>query len=136
MRVSPSPYGWRHDDVLNERELTSLRSIAVQSLPNTATVSRKELVSDGSLGHTEQLIPIAMHVPCRIDEDSDGRTRVVGGQVASTGELFLRLAYGTPVKEGDQIGVTVNRNTRTFDVGRVVEASYATVVTVRVTEVR
>jgi len=123
--------------MLSERELTELRVVATRALPDRATVSRKERVSDGSLGYIDTWVPFAEGVPCRVDEDNDGRGGVVvGGQVSSIGELTIRLAYGVPVKEGDRVEVRINQRVRVFDVQRVVETSFATVTSARVTEVR
>lgn len=122
--------------MLSPRELASLRSVAAQALPDVASVQRKTRVSDGSLGHIETWVPLATNIPCRIDEDNDGQGRVSGGTAASVGDLTVRLAYGVPLKEGDRIEAHVNHRVRVFTVERVVETSFATVLSARVTEVR
>ncbi len=122
--------------MLSPRDLADLRAVAVQALPDRGTVKRLTRVSDGSLGYIETWVPIATNVPCRVDEDNDGRMAVVGGGLASSGELTLRVAHGTPLDEGDRVEVPLNGRVRVFDVQRVIETSYATVRSARVTEVR
>lgn len=124
--------------MLTAAELADIRSVAALALPDRATISRRSLASDGHLGQAETWTPIASDVPCRVVTENKGtpNSAAVGARDASTGNQAVRLVYGTNLREGDRITVVANGHTHTFEAVRVLETSYATVLTVAVSEVR
>jgi head-tail adaptor len=123
---------------MTENELNSLRLAAKALLNSKAIIQRKETVDDGQLGSTEAWVNVAIDVPCRIAEfeGRGNRESSQGGRLVSEGEHTIRFPFGTVVDESNRVMVKVSDKTRTFEVSRVIEHSYATNVTVVATESR
>lgn len=122
--------------MISPNELTALRSVAVHSLIDSCEIQRFTSVSDGSGGTIDDWATVSTQ-PCRVAENKQQRSEyVTGGTSQSHGTHVVRLPHGVDVSESDRLVVTISGRTRTFEISRVYESSYATLTSIGCTETR
>lgn len=120
--------------MISHQELTLLRQVATQAMPDTCVVARYTRVKDG-LNWKEDWIDHTSY-PCRIAENRNAREVEMGGQLQSINTQVVHLPYSADVTESDRLKVRTAGRQRTFSVTRVVEKTYGTDRTVLCQEVR
>ncbi len=91
--------------MLTASELSAMRSTLDASLPDTATVQRKTLTSDGAGGYTESWSTVAT-VACRVSPSGHSpEERVIAERLASMSIWMLTLPALTDVWPADRIVV-------------------------------
>jgi len=97
--------------LLSTNDLTRMRAILNRTLPDTATIERDTLGSDGSGGQTVTSTATTGPFACRVAMPS-GREEVIAGRLDAVGIWTITLPAGTDVKAQDRILV----GSRTFEV--------------------
>lgn len=103
--------------LLSAAELASMRATLNRTLPDTATIQRNTLQSDGSGGtevaSTATTGPFACRVAIpAVTGTRSGREEVIAGRLDAVGIWTITLPAGTDVKAQDRIIV----GSRTFEV--------------------
>lgn len=121
--------------MLTATDLAFMRGQQADALPDTCTISRKTLASDGAGGHTETWATVASGVACRVamDQSAMGLTpeSVLADRVVHEGRFVVTLPIGTDVTPKDRIVV----GSRTFEVTGTASGSWQTAMRVRCAEV-
>lgn len=106
--------------LLEAAELTAMRDVLDQSLPDTAIVVRSTLTPDAYGGQTQTLTTVAT-VPCRVSPTgARGSDSTIGGVVASLSAWTITLPSETDVNVSDRITV----GARSFEVTEVAARSW------------
>jgi hypothetical protein len=87
-------------------------AVLAASLPDTATISRKSLASDGAGGGAETWSDHATGVACAVDKVGTYREVVQGGRIQGLTVWHARFALGADVVPADRVVV----NGETFEV--------------------
>lgn len=96
--------------LLSAGQVDAMRRVAVQALPDLATIQRRTRTSDGGGGSTEQWADVAT-VAARITPVGGGEvgtvsgTSTIGGRVIATTTHIVTLPAGTDVLAADQLVV-------------------------------
>jgi len=107
-----------------------MRAQQAAALPDTCTISRRTLVSDGAGGYTETWTTAASGVACRLAV-AQAAERILADRVVHEGGFVVTLPYGTSVTSKDRIVV----GARTFEVAGVASGSWETAVRATCSEV-
>ena len=125
--------------MLTEAERTACSSLAESTLVDTASIKRStQTKKAGTLDLVESIETIATS-PCRVFElgvSRGNRDAEVGGNLTSQGDYTVRFPLDTNVLEGDTLEVTTSGRSRALHVARIIEHSYATLLTCVCSEVR
>ena len=125
--------------MLTEAERQACSSLAESTLVDTAVIKRStKSKKAGTLDLVESVETVDTS-PCRIFElgvSRGNRDAEVGGNLTSQGDYSVRLPLGTDVLEGDTLEVTTSERSRSLNVARIIEHSYATLLTCVCSEVR
>lgn len=99
--------------MLTAAQIASMRSTMNAALPDTATVQRKQTVSDGGGGQTASWVTVAT-TACRFSPvgGGEGGTSTTGGRVAEETTHVVTVPANQDVTETDRLIV----NARTFEV--------------------
>lgn len=96
--------------MLTTAEVTAMRSVQAQALPETGVITRLTRTSDGMGGFTEAWTASGT-ADCRI-APSGGNETTVAGKLSSVGTWTLTFANGVDVRAEDRVMV----GTQTFAV--------------------
>lgn len=97
--------------LLSAAELASMRSTLNRTLPDTATIQRDVVGSDGSGGQTVTSITTTGAFACRVAVAA-GREEVIAGKLDAVGTWTITLPALTDIAAGDRIVI----GSRTFEV--------------------
>lgn len=101
--------------LLSAADLASMRATLNRTLPDTATIQRDTLGSDGSGGQTVSSTATTGPFACRVAATASTTQRgeqVIAGKLDAVGVWTITLPAGTDVKATDRILI----GSRTFDV--------------------
>jgi head-tail adaptor len=87
--------------MLNDAELTRMRTVAGSALPGTAVIQSQAYVSDGGGGGSITWSN-AGTVPCRI-APLGGDERLIGGRISPDADSVITLPWDASVTEGSRI---------------------------------
>lgn len=117
--------------LLSTAEIASMRATQALAWPDTCTISRATVASDGMGGQTETWSTVAT-VACRLGvsgtRPNEGET---GDQLRTSADFVFTMEQGTDVRNGDRIGF----GSRTFEVTKAQAHSWETALRVVVVEV-
>lgn len=116
--------------MLSATDLTFLRSQQTSALPDTCTISRKTLTSDGAGGYTESWATVGSSVACRLAVERTAEM-VLADRIVHEGGFVITLPYGADVTPKDRIVV----GARTFEVTGYASGSWQTAMRVNCAEV-
>lgn len=118
--------------MLTATQLAAMRATAQAALPQTCTIQRKTVVSDGGGGTSETWADHATDVPCRIAPVGGGETGTAGDRVADESTHIITLPAQADVTEADRLEIdgqtfeaTLARTRGTWEITRRVEAREA-----------
>lgn len=97
--------------MLSSTELTAMRATAATALPDTATINRATLASDGMGGDTETWATVDTS-SCRLDPPGNARLDQWQEKIMNRAVFILNLEEGTDIQSGDQATV----NTKVYEV--------------------
>jgi SPP1 family predicted phage head-tail adaptor len=87
--------------MLNDAELTRMRTVAGSALPGTAVIQSQTYVSDGGGGGSVTWTA-AGTVPCRI-APLGGAERLIGDRISPDADSVITLPWNASVTEGSRI---------------------------------
>ena len=119
--------------MLTTAELTAIKAVQDQAMPDTCTISRKSLTSDGMGGYTETWSDLATGVSCRL---ASARYRpeeaAIADKFAGRTLWMLTLPAGTDITNEDRVVIS----STTYEVAGMLSAgSWKTALRVLVVEV-
>lgn len=124
--------------MLSTSRRASLAARANQTLTDTCRIITYTETKNG-FNHVTRTPSYSAVIPCRVFElgsQRGNRDAEIGGAMASIGDYTVRLPLGTVVSEANAIEVTTSSRVRVLQVARIIEHSYATLLTVVCTETR
>lgn len=93
--------------MLPARDLAAMRREMQRMLPDTATIQRRTIASDGGGGQTETRATLAASVPCRIAPTGGGESGSAmsddGDRVRDESTHVVTFANGQDITETDRI---------------------------------
>jgi hypothetical protein len=104
-------------DLLSGCALDSLREVAAELLPDTATIYRRTLSADGRGGKVATYAAQIETIPCRLTFPGEGDKptivdREVGGRIRPQQQFLVTMPTDADVLETDRLGI----NGTTFDI--------------------
>lgn len=87
--------------LLTAAEITAMRAVQAEALPETGVISRLVRTSDGMGGFTEAWTASGT-ADCRL-APSGGRESAVAGKLSSVGTWTLTFANGVDVRDADRV---------------------------------
>jgi len=91
--------------MLSAAEIASMRATVDEALPDTCTIRRKAVVSDGGGGQTTTWSDLAAGVACGIAPVAGGEGATTAGRVVDETTHVVTLPDGQDVTEADRIVV-------------------------------
>lgn len=116
--------------LLSAGELTAMRAVQSDTLPDTAVISRNTPTSDGMGGWTDAWAAIGT-VDCRVSPAGGGAESLMAERITDTDAWNITLPYNTDVTAKDRVAI----GSRTFEVVTALPKSWETARRVVATEV-
>lgn len=91
---------------LTDAELTAMRSVVLNILPDTCTLLAGTLSSDGMGGGTMGWGTTATSVACKLARQNYGAVGVIGGAIAYADGWVLHIAYNGTIGVGQRAVLT------------------------------
>lgn len=116
--------------LLSAVELTAMRAVQSDTLPDTAVISRNTPTSDGMGGWTDAWAAVGT-VDGRLAPSGGGAESLMAERITDTDAWNITLPYGTDVTAKDRVSI----DGRSFEVVTVLPKSWETARRVVATEV-
>jgi hypothetical protein len=98
--------------MLTDAELVGMRATMSEALPDTCTIQRKTIASDGGGGTSATWATHVADVACRLSPVAGGETGTAGGRIADEATAVVTVSAGIDVVEGDRLVI----DGQTFDI--------------------